>query len=124
LSELDYLYGIRPGLDTLWELTPWSWLVDWQSNVGDVLKNLSAFSSDGLIMPYAYIMCEQTSHKEYVMPIQYSDYGVWKDATLSVVVKAVTQQRRPATPFGFGVQLEQLTLKQGAILAALGISLK
>ena len=32
-------YGLDISFATLWEAMPWSWLVDWFTNVGDVLQN-------------------------------------------------------------------------------------
>lgn len=122
MAELDYLYGVRPGIDTAWELMPWSWLIDWQSNVGDVLKNVQNFNEDGLVMLYGYVMCQQTMIKSYDMTIQVSDYGPKKPKSITACVKSTTQQRQPANPFGFGVSWESLTSRQSAILAALGIS--
>jgi hypothetical protein len=122
LAELDYLYGVKPGVDTLWELMPWSWLIDYQSNAGDVIKNLNAFSADGLIMPYAYIMSETKVEKSFAQNIHWLDKNVWQYQDIYAEVTTVTQQRRPATPFGFGFQWGDLQPRQIAILAALGIS--
>lgn len=122
LAELDYLYGFKPGIDTAWELTPWSWLVDWQTNVGDVLKNVNAFQSDGLVMPYGYVMCTQSLETNYSQTVYVNDKDVWKKQLLNWRVTTTTAQRRPANPFAFGLTIEDLTPRQLAILAALGIS--
>jgi len=42
--------------------------------------------------------------------------------TLTSEVTTVTKQRRRASPLGFGVAYDGLSLKQKAILAALGLS--
>lgn len=123
MNELDYLYGVKPGIDTLWELTPWSWLVDWQTNIGDVLHNVNAFSSDGLVMPYGYIM--QTVKRDIFYDTRYQAVVDGNHEETRRFLNRVTitvKKRRPATPFGFGFDLGGLTLRQGAILAALGIS--
>ncbi len=122
LRELDYLYGVQPGIDTAWELTPWSWLVDWFSNVGDVLSNITAFANDGLVMQYGYIMAETKKTVDFTCPIRVSDLGVFRDEMLTARVTYTTQQRSQATPFGFGINMEALTGRQIAILAALGYS--
>jgi hypothetical protein len=121
-AELDHLYGVVPGLDTVWELTGYSWLVDYFSNVGDVMKNITAFEQDGLVMPYGYIMQEvKLEHEETWQG------GLYVGGSLqpSVIVSRKTylsQQRLPATPFGFGLELDGLSTRQLSILAALGIS--
>lgn len=120
-AELDHLYGVKPGTDTLWELMPYSWLVDYFTNVGDVMKNITAFTQDGLVMPYGYLMCEQkVEHEEtWTGPMR---FGAWRDTTISAKITHVTQQRRLANPFGFGVESGGLSGRQVSILAALGIS--
>jgi len=123
LEELDYLYGVKPGVDTAWELMPWSWLVDWYSNVGDVLHNVNAFTADGLVMPYGYIMMTQTRTISWDYTLHYKNsVGVNQTALQMCAVKYTTMQRRQANPFGFGFSWDSLSLRQGAILAALGIS--
>jgi hypothetical protein len=48
------------GLDltpsTLWNLAPWTWAVDWFSNAGDVISNMSDWQDDGLVLRYGYMM--------------------------------------------------------------------
>jgi len=36
------LYGTGLTPETVWNLTPWSWAVDWFTNAGDVLSNVSS----------------------------------------------------------------------------------
>jgi len=120
-AELDYLYGVVPGVDTVYQLTPWSWLADYFSNAGDVVSNLNAFGQDGLVMPYGYVMRSSTSS------VTYRWTGpLWVGNSFSVHTIEDTliwdvKQRRRATPFGFGFSGE-LSPKQLSILAALGIS--
>jgi hypothetical protein len=122
IAELDHLYGVVPDEETLWNLTPWSWLADWFTNTGNVLGNMDAFALYGLVMPWGYIMHEVTT------TVNTTWEGTYKQGTKviplflkdSVVFK--TQQRRQATPYGFGISWDGLNASQIAILAALGIS--
>ncbi len=122
IDRLDRLYGLRPGIDTLYQLTPWSWLVDYFSNLGDVVQNLNSFTQDGLIMPYAYIMCETTYETQSYLDFRVWRGTGWKAERLTDSVVRQTKQRMPATPFGFGLSDGSLTGRQQAILVALGIS--
>lgn len=130
-SEADAVYGLNLTPDTLWELTPWSWAVDWFSNAGDVIHNVSSFAAAGLVMRYGYMM-EETINTLYV---DYSDGG-YRIATpgkpgsytnvqqgaCSIGRSYVSKARCPANPFGFGIGWEGLSPTQLAITAAIGIT--
>ena len=123
IAELDKLYGVKLNVDTAWELLPFSWLVDYKTNVGAVLSNLSAFSSDGLVMPYGYVMCTTRRTNEYLWSGELRDEnGAWRFTSLFARDHQVTKQRLPANPFGFGINPGDLSGRQLSILAALGIS--
>jgi hypothetical protein len=123
LARLDKLYGVVPQPNsTFWELTPYSWLIDYFTEQGAYQENLDAFRKDGLVMPYGYVMCKQQR------TVEYSWTGfVWKGAstesyTRKGSIQYTTMQRRSATPYGFGITSSQLTTKQLSIIAALGLS--
>lgn len=111
--------GLSPedfSLETLWNLVPFSWMVDWFSNVGDVFANVRAFQTAGLSMTYGYT----TSYAIHDGQYHWELYKV-NELTASGDV-AFTQKRvlrRRATPFGFNVSFASLSNSQVAILAAL-----
>jgi hypothetical protein len=121
LQEANKLFGVRLTPETLWNLTPWSWGVDWFANVGDVLHNASAFANDGLVMPYGYMM-EQCSISDHWSNsgFQYKTSGMPSSFTQKFTV--TSKQRVKATPFGFGIDLSTLSGRQLAIVSALGLS--
>lgn len=121
-AELDHLYGIRPGLDTIYQLTPYSWLVDYFTNVGDVMQNITAFKQDGLVMPFGYVMCKQTVTRQETWSGDLWINGDLRRRTITSEVTFTTHQRRLAHPFGFGLTDDGLSLRQKSILVALGIS--
>lgn len=110
--------GVTPNAANLWELVPYSWLVDYFTNAGTVLSNLSYSGVAGMGMDYAYCMAETstTTHWSWVGPY----FG--SEIRTSCTKYVRTKQRIRATPFGFGLKPEDLTPSQLAILAALGIS--
>jgi hypothetical protein len=115
------LYGTRLTPDVVWNLTPWSWAVDWFTNSGDVISNLSAFANDGLVMPYGYMMRRRTTTTTISLEgarakRNNSSVNCWQRFTTTV------KSRRKATPYGFGLDLTSLTGKQWTILSALGLS--
>jgi hypothetical protein len=119
-SEADKLFGFALTPDIVWELTPWSWAIDWFTNTQQVLSNIGAFELAGLVMRYGYIMEETTIVDTYSMPSAalLGDTGTVPDSTVTYTVK----RRREANPFGFGLKWEGLSPTQLAITAALGIT--
>lgn len=118
------LLGADLSPDVLWELAPWSWAVDWFSNAGDVIHNLSAMITDGLVMRYGYVMEHAIVRDKYLFS---GDLGLRSGITYSgavepVVLTSESKVRRRATPFGFGLDMSALTGRQQSIIAALGLS--
>lgn len=62
---LRKLYGFEITPSLLWELTPFTWLADWISNVGDIYDNMSNQAYDNLVTKYAYVMRHRSSTYVY-----------------------------------------------------------
>jgi hypothetical protein len=124
LDRLDKLYGVNP-LNNLtgtgWELTPYSWLVDYFASSGAYNRNIDAFRGDSLVMPYAYVMFTTVKDVEYSWTGNVRFGSSQVSRTYGGRVVSTTLQRRHATPYGFGLSDSDLTDKQWSILAALGI---
>lgn len=120
-AEAKKLLGLSLTPDVLWNVGPWSWLVDWFTNAGDVISNLTDFAVDGLVMRYGYIMEHTVCRDTYIFegPTGLSNPSP-RPAPLTFVTE--TKQRRKANPFGFGVTWDGLSDRQNAILAALGLT--
>lgn len=102
--------------ETLWELAPWSWAVDWVFPVDDLIGNLQDMSSDGLVLRYGYVMEHSISSYTYTYIGRNSQYvGV-------VRTSSEVKQRIQASPFGFGLDWNGLSPRQVAIAASLGIT--
>lgn len=119
IRELDQVYGVVPGLDTGWELVPFSFVADYFVNLGDVFKNMNSLIQDGLILRYGYMMVTTTvhTHTEWYGPLALN--GTKVNTRIAHDYIYTVKQRRPANPFGFGVSDNQLTGRQTSILAAL-----
>lgn len=113
------MLGLRltPGL--LWELTPWSWLIDWYSSIGDVLDNVSGNAAENLTAPYAYVMANRKSTVEVTESANFLQGGI---SSVTSTLTRETKQRQAASPFGFGLTSLDMNVKQKLILGALGIS--
>lgn len=124
------LFGANPTPASLWEVLPWSWLVDYFSNVGDVLSNFSANAVDNLVADYAFVMKHVSVEQRWTATAHWSalkGHPSWADrpgGSLSIVSrrKTETKLRGAATPFGFNVEFGGLSTHQLGILTALGVS--
>jgi hypothetical protein len=125
-SQADKLLGTTLDPQTLWELTPWSWTIDWFSNASEVITNFQNFEIGGLVMRYGYMMEESIVEDTYTMSGGSGLFSQGKEFPLSLVSPVTlitkTKQRIPANPYGFGISWESLSTLQYAILTALGIT--
>jgi len=116
----EKLLGLELTAEVLWNLTPWTWLIDWFVNIGDVITNASAFMKDGLVMRRGYVMC----HTHVTRTYRHSGATFKSGFTgpVTQVFGSESKLRKRASPWGFGLTPGVFTPRQWAILAALGIS--
>jgi hypothetical protein len=122
--EAGHLYGIELTPDVVWKASPWTWAIDWFSNAGDVVSNLSSWATDGLVMRYGYIM-EKISYEEtYALdrPCRLKSWLGGHAYASPVTVYYESKQRVRATPFGFEISWNGMSPRQLAISAALGLT--
>lgn len=126
-EELNRLLGAEFSPALIWELTPWSWLVDWFFNIGSVLENLSSLGLTNTILNYAYATTRREAkwliHSgSYVRPAGTTGPGTLAFSGGSYVATVDQKIRMAASPFGFGVSGGSLSSGQTAILVALGLA--
>lgn len=114
------LVGARLSPEVLWELQPWSWLVDWVFNIGQILENIEAFQTDGLVMRYGYLMCTDEVRTETT--VVFSNGTLSRLGPVTLRSKVIRKQRIRATPYGFGLDPSTWSPERWAILAALGLT--
>jgi hypothetical protein len=114
------LLGLELTPESLYNLTPWSWAIDWVSSLGSVISNLEDYQRYGLVMPYGYAMEHTVVQDTYywVGPTSLKAGYIPTPIRLTTEVK----KRVRANPFGFGLTWSALDRTQQAILAALGLS--
>lgn len=105
------IYGVDFSPRVAYELLPWSWLLDWATNVGDNISNFTETFADGLVADYAYCM------GHYRMTSQLTTFGPL--STCNYYEISEVKARDQATPYGFGLATSDFTVRQKAILAAL-----
>lgn len=121
-SEADKLFGTTLTPETIWELTPWSWAIDWFSNAQEVITNFQNIEIYGLVLQYGYMMDETIKRDTYTMEGGTGYKGVDQSSVAPVTLTTVTKHRVKANPFGFGIEWADLSPTQLAIAAALGIT--
>lgn len=115
----NHLLGTRLTPSVLWELTPWSWLIDWFVDIQSALRQAELLESDGLVMKYGYMT------RKYIRGVSRASTVQFLGESPSTFTKAMvetTKIRYRATPFGFGLNPNSFTDRQWAILAALGLT--
>lgn len=134
LRAIRRLWGLEMTPDLVYELMPWSWLVDWFADVGSLVSNLTSQINDNLVADYAYLM-RSTEKKVtsdlgilatlWIGYMSAGTYGVRverKPCFSTCVYTQTTKTRVAASPFGFGLDLSALSPYQISILSALGLS--
>jgi len=120
-EQANHLLGTEIDLETLWNLTRWSWLVDWFVDIGSFLHNVDLLHQDSLALRYGYVMCHsKTTRTRSILGL----VPIGACSTVSTVSEAIVEakQRRRATPYGFGLNTGAFSDQRWAILGALGLT--
>lgn len=110
--------GLRLTPYHIWKAIPWSWCIDWFSNVGDVIKRQDAQYLDGMVTKYLYLM----HHRKQVIKSEH--FLNFKSGARTVTFTRyldVKQRKDASSPYGF-VLGGDLSATQWSILAALGLT--
>lgn len=105
--------GLTVDFSTAWNAIPWSWLVDWCSNVGDILiaKRNIVGASHGAIQLMTQTTtstrAQLTTYAQFVTP------GSWIETS---------KQRRTVSHVPVDVQLPILNARQLSILGSIGVT--
>lgn len=114
------LLGTTPNIKLLYNLTPWTWLLDWGTSLGATVSNFSNNAADGLVSEYAYIMRENAEVRHNNVHAKFANDPAWYEISSSV--HRITKTRVGAAPYGFGLDPNWLTPARASILGALGIN--
>lgn len=113
------IYGVRINPSNLYQAVPWSWAVDWVSNVGQYVQRFSDEWSDNLAAEYFYVTTKQRIVRTYICEFPFLSGSI----TLRSM-KIIDTKRRVNgdSPFGVSLSWDNLSPRQLSIAAALGIS--
>jgi hypothetical protein len=119
-KRLLTLYGANVNPTILWKITPWSWLVDWFSNVGAQIQRAQDLATDATVSKYMYLM-----HHYVYEEVLKTSLPLKTGGTLNLEFKKsgdIKRRQGADSSFGFNLSSGDLSWKQLAILSALGIS--
>lgn len=111
--------GLGPNINLVYHVTPWTWLFDWFTGLGDAVSNAQLNRDNNCVADYAFIMNHYRQEMRRTLRVTLSN-GTQLTSTAGRYIDQKT--REGASPYGFGVHASDLNANQIAILAALGIS--
>lgn len=127
MVEMDRLLGLSLNPSVAWQLSPWSWLVDWFIDIGTQMDVLTVNFDKNLVLNYGYAM--QETERSIVARVDYKKDTEEhrKICTLSHLSTSLTssyKRRIRANPYGFVLQTDGdfWSSYRLAVLGALGLS--
>ncbi len=126
LSKALDLLGLDITPATVYQLAPWSWLLDWFSSLGNAVQNLSALDWSNVLLDYSYLTLKvkTISTSAVTLPSSWGTGGSVSSSSPFITqrVEAVEKIREQASPYGFSVNWAGLSPFQLSILASLGMT--
>jgi hypothetical protein len=127
MDRLETLVSLEITPAVLWQLSPWSWMVDWFADIGGAISSMEAAVSNRVLSTYCYAMeTTEVSVDNSVASLRhinsatvsYTGPKIWTGTQ-----RYVRKRRVRANPFGFeGTSNSRPTGEKAAILAALGLT--
>lgn len=120
LKRMSTLMGLRINPSVIYKATPWTWLLDWFTNVGDTVDRITDWEVDGIVSKYMYLMHRHTrtwSLKSVLSPKTGGPIELWFDRKIEI-----KRRENANSPYGFSLSAGGLTDRQKLILAALATS--
>lgn len=124
-SRLDQFVSVKMSASALWELAPWSWMVDWFLRIGDTIRAAELSANDRLILHYGYAMEHTVYTTELSWRATSAPSAGFSGAPSRGWYLSTSERKRRirANPYGFRVGgWSGLTAGQQSILGALALS--
>jgi len=126
LEKLNELMRFDLTPADLWQLAPWSWLVDWFVDIGGLIESWQAATSSNIMSLFAYAMRKEViTTSIFASDVRASStaYRYTGPKSAYTEIKSTRYQRIKANPFGYILDpTVNLNVGQLAILAALGLT--
>lgn len=121
VNNAQHLLGLSADANTIWQLTPWTWLIDWFVNLGDCISLMNRIQDKSLVLRYGYLMRESELKTSLTVDrFTAKDGTPYRDIRADYVIRRKTRIR--STPYGFGLSTGSFSATQWAILASLGMT--
>jgi len=121
VNNAQHLLGLSADANTIWQLTPWTWLIDWFVNLGDCISLMNRIQDKSLVLRYGYLMRESELKTSLTVDrFTAKDGTPYRDIRADYVIKRKVRIR--STPYGFGLSTGSFSPVQWAILASLGFT--
>jgi hypothetical protein len=117
IQQID-LFGGRVDPVLLYKVTPWTWLADWFTDIGDGIQRLQDIATDSTVSKYFYVMRHRTWRvrtRARFSALGNHDYSWYYGGEVKI-------RESGDSPFGFNLKPVNLTGLQWSILGALGLS--
>lgn len=121
-QKSQHLLGLKLNASLAWELTPWSWLIDWHADIGGLLAYQESVADDHLVARRCGYVLESTNIYQFSARLlnpgtasaeTFSSRGTFGQST------SLVQQRRSGSPYSFALNQGVDTPRRAAILASL-----
>lgn len=125
LDRYETLASVDLTPAVLWELAPWSWLVDWAGQIGQSLSSMEAGLSNRILSTYFYGMEDAKATAVTDVTVLGNQSGRYHTGPKQMSTRIERRRRRRirANPFGYGGSSSvALNGSQMAILGALGLT--
>jgi hypothetical protein len=111
--------GFRVSPSNIYRATPWTWAVDWVTNMGDHVDQLTDTLVDSIACKYCYVMQTQIKTRKFIATLP-----LISDTLVLTFTQTLESKMRDeaSSPYGFSLSWADLTPTQIAIAGALGIS--
>lgn len=120
-NNAQHLLGLTADANTIWQLTPWTWLIDWFVNLGDCISLSNRIQDKSLVLRYGYLLRESEEKTTLTVDrFTVKNGATYRDIRTDSVIKRKVRIR--STPYGFGLSTGSFSATQWAILAALGFT--
>lgn len=113
------IHGVRVSPSNIYKAIPWTWAIDWISDVGAHVAYLDDILVDSVAARYFFVMQHKTITRSVIVTLPF-----WSGVVALQFDRVIeTKQREQgSSPYDFSLSWDSLTPRQLAIAAALGIT--